>query len=115
MSLGKRVRELRLRRGMSQKELAEASNISQATISRLEAGRVRELKAEAIKRLSSALGVTTDYLLGQTSHLEGEAIVRSDPTARYIFRGYEKLSPEGKKEVLDFVRFLEEKESKNNS
>jgi transcriptional regulator with XRE-family HTH domain len=112
MSLEEKVRRLREKRGMNQKQLAEASNITQATISRIESGQVKELKSEALKRLASALGVTVDYLVDKTSQLTLNDLVQSDPTARYILQGYEKLSATGREQLRNFVRFLEEQEAK---
>jgi len=112
MTLGEKVRRMREKLGMNQKQLAEASGITQATISRIESGQVKELKSEALKRLAKALGITVDYLVDKTDRLTPNDIVRSDPTAQYIFRGYEKLSATGREQLKSFVRFLEEQEEK---
>lgn len=58
-----RIAEARMRKGWSQSELAKAVGSSQQVISRYEAG-TNEPKAEILKRLSKALGVTISYLLG---------------------------------------------------
>ncbi len=102
MFLGERVKQLRAKWGMNQKQLAEASRISQATISRIESGQVKELKSEALKRLAAALRVTVDYLVDKTGRL----------TSTDIFRGYEKLSVEGRDQLKNFVRFLEQREKR---
>jgi len=100
---------------MNQKQVAEASEITQATISRIESGQVKELKSEALKRLASALGVTVDYLIEKSKRLTPDEMIRSDPNAQYIFRGYEKLSATGRKQLKNFVRFLEEQEEKGGT
>ena len=110
MTLGRRIKDRRLKMRMNQKELSAASNLSQATISRIENGRVQQLKSENLKRLAIALGVTVDYLIGRTDRIRPDDVVEADPKAKYLFRGYEKLSAEGKKQVEDFVRFLEKRE-----
>jgi transcriptional regulator with XRE-family HTH domain len=112
MSLGERVKERRSKLRMNQKQLADACGLTQATISRIESGKVNQLKSDAATRLAMVLGVTVDYLVGKTSKLTSDDSVESDPNARIIFRGYEKLSPEGKKQIKDFVRFLEAKEKR---
>ena len=108
--LGEKVKKLRERKGMNQKQLAVASQITQATISRIESGQVKELKSEALKRLANALGVTIDFLVDKTKQLSTNDLINSDKKAKYIFSGYEKLSESGKKQVADFVKFLEDKE-----
>ena len=110
MSLGEKIKELREKRGMNQKQLAEASRITQATISRIEKGKVNQLKSEALKRLADALGSTVDYLVDRTDQLTPEDVLKADETAKHLFRGYEKLSSDGRKQLIDFVQFLEEKE-----
>lgn len=112
MSLGEKVKELRSKKDMNQKKLADASGITQATISRIESGHVQELKSEALKRLAEALGSTVDYLVDKTNKLTPNDIVQSDSTAQYIFRGYEKLSAVQREKLKSFVRFLEEEEKK---
>lgn len=111
MSLGEKVKEKREKRGMNQKQLAEASGISQATISRIESEKVKELKSQALRRLADALGVTVDYLVDKTDKLTPNEIVLSDPTAQEIFRAYEKLSSDRRRQLGDFVRFLEHQQA----
>ena len=110
MSLGEKVTELREKKGMNQKELAEASGITQATISRIEKGKVHQLKSEALKRLAGALGSTVDYLVDKTNTITPTDVLQSDETAKHLFRGYEKLSSDARKQLIDFVNFLEGKE-----
>ena len=107
MFLGRRVKRLREQLGMNQKQLAERSGIAQATISRIEAGQVKELKSEALKRLAKALDVTVDFLVGKTDRLTYDDVVRVDPVAQEILRGYMRLSPHGRQMLKTFVHFLE--------
>ena len=115
MPLGYIVKELREKKDMNQKELSEASDITQATISRLEHGKVKQLKSEALKRLAGALGSTVDYLVDRTNLLTPSDIIESDETAKYLFRGYGKLSSDGRKQLIDFVQFLEAKETEEDT
>lgn len=114
MTLAERVKTRRKQLGMNQMELARASRIAQATISRLEAGEVEQLKSDALKRLAEALRLTVDYLVGKTDKLTSDDLVESDPRAKTIFRGYEKLSESGKEQVEKFVRFLRQQERKGS-
>lgn len=112
MPLGERVRELRAKQGLNQKQLAEKAGITQATISRIESGLVHQLKSEALKRLALALATTVDYLIGKTTKPTPDETLGADKQAQYIFRGYEKLSASGRRQLEDFVRFLETREKK---
>jgi len=66
MTIGERVTRLRMRRNMSQTELARASGVPLSVINMLEAG-IRSgenLRVETARKLANALSVTLDYLCG---------------------------------------------------
>ncbi len=63
MDIGRKIKELRQKRGITQEEFSEALRISVQTISRWE----NELNApdlSMLPQLAVYFGVTTDYLLG---------------------------------------------------
>ena len=66
-SIGERILGLRKELNLSQKELAEKTGITEASLSRYE-NNLREPKAEIITRISEVLGCSTDYLLGRTDN-----------------------------------------------
>lgn len=64
--IAQRLKEARIRKNWSQKELAEKSDVSFEQISRYETGKSRPHKSVIIK-LAKALGVTSEYLEGITT------------------------------------------------
>lgn len=60
---GERLLSQLQKRGMTQKELAERINITEATLSRYVSGD-REPKADVLANIATALHTTSDYLLG---------------------------------------------------
>lgn len=58
-----RLRELRIEKGLSMKQLAKALNTTDAAISNWENG-INEPKVSYLKSIALYFGVTTDYLLG---------------------------------------------------
>lgn len=62
MSYGNNIRRIRIERGLSQEELAQAVGVTGSAISRWESGQ-RQPNIEKLKKLSAALGVTVDELL----------------------------------------------------
>jgi transcriptional regulator with XRE-family HTH domain len=65
-SIGDRILEMRKELNISQKKLADKVGITEASLSRYE-NSLREPKAEIIGRIASALGVSVDYILGNTN------------------------------------------------
>ena len=64
MALGKTLKALRQKQSLNQKALSALSGVSQATISRIETGRVKQLRSSALKNLADALGASVDFLMG---------------------------------------------------
>lgn len=117
MNLGIKVKALREEREMNQKDLAVASKITQATISRIEKGQVKQLKSEALKRLAEALRVTVDYLVG-TMRVQSADFLPEYPMLYLeapgedgiLVKNFHKLPAEVKRVVMDFVLFLVQQE-----
>ncbi|MBI4283549.1 MAG: helix-turn-helix transcriptional regulator [Chloroflexi bacterium] len=111
MSLAIKVRELRQKLGWNQATLAQKSGITQATISRIEAGRVTQPKMRILHRLAGTLGTTIDYLAGDSTQMSFDDLMR-DNQARVVFRGWGKLSAADKEQLARLVRFFEQEASK---
>ncbi|MDA8226171.1 MAG: helix-turn-helix transcriptional regulator [Desulfitobacterium hafniense] len=64
MNLGKKIKELRLQRGLSAKELSETSGVTRSLISELETGKRFSTSVDTIARLAKALHVSPSYFFG---------------------------------------------------
>ena len=104
MSLKGKVKFLRDQLKMTQTELAAASSVTHATISRIESGHIKDLKSEALKRLANALGVSLDYLTESHKSFKREAM--NTPDLQYIVQEFEKLSYKGRTQMKDYINFL---------
>lgn len=60
--MGYKIKEVRLKTGLTQEELAEKSGVSRATISALENGTARSVMSGTLVKLASALGVPVDEI-----------------------------------------------------
>lgn len=69
-ALGRAVRELRVERQMTQRELAHAADTNETWISHIEAGRTNPAWG-TVARLSAALGVRVSELAARAERLEG--------------------------------------------
>ncbi|MFQ5878697.1 MAG: helix-turn-helix domain-containing protein [Dehalococcoidia bacterium] len=82
MELGRKIRELRLRMGISQGHLAASADLSQAYLSQIENDDVRNPSAAVLLRLAGALHADPDDLF----EAAGYPSVR---TLRQSYEGYE--------------------------
>ncbi len=64
---GKVISQLRIDRGLTQKELAEKMKISSTLITDYERGKLR-LHGEIIVKLADVLQISTDEILGRETH-----------------------------------------------
>ena len=71
MCFSKRLKELRLNNGLTQKELAKAIEVGRTTISEYESGKIVP-KQEGLLRIANHFNVSVDYLTG----------VSNDPATR---------------------------------
>ena len=98
-----RLRTARERRGLSQGQLAERAGLQASAVSHFETGG-RKPSFDNLKRFADALNITTDYLLGRTSDMEGSAA-----TADRLHRHYAGLSTEYQDMADEFMRMLAQK------
>jgi len=112
--IGGRVVAERDRLGMTQKDLADATGLPQATISRIERNDIKQPRVEVLRKLAEALHVTADYLINRTQEMSATDTIGADNRAAAIFRDYRDLSEEGKQELSRFVRWLREEQNKKH-
>lgn len=93
---------------MTQKELADILGVTDAAIGMWENAR-REPDVEHIKKMAAIFGVTTDYLIGQADTRDLPQTV-----APYLADGLKELTPEARKEVMDFIEYVKVKYAKKD-
>ncbi len=90
--LGKKIKRMRLSRGLTQEQLAEAVDISQRTLSGIEIGE-NFMTAETLDNIIRALNTTSEELFA-TNHLKEESELKSEiiKDLEYISKDSIKLS-----------------------
>jgi len=97
--LGQRIREERLKLGLTQARLAEDVDISEAYVGQIERGE-RNLALDTLIRLSNRLGASVDYLLKDSVDGSNDDIINQ-------FRQLtENRSMEHKQLVIDVVKTI---------
>ena len=107
--IAQRITKARESMNLTQAELAEKIKVSPAAISQYESGD-KKPSIENLQKLSQALKVSTDYLMGKDSALP------SDINA--LFRGIDKMDGIHKEQILgemkNFYEFLKTKKEKKH-
>ena len=93
-----RLRDWRLKRGLTQDELARKADVPTVSVSHFETGH-RFPNAESLRRLADALGVSADYLLGRVKEPTGEDLQAADPEIAVLFRRFQGMSQEAREQV----------------
>lgn len=108
-----RLKELRMEKGKTQKEMAKDLGTTDVSIGRYEAG-TREPKTDILNALADYFDVTTDYLLGRTDekHPKKERFQGVNTIAAHRLGNIEQLSDEGLEELDDYIELLKLKYKK---
>ena len=122
MNLGKYIKQIRIENNMSQRELAAASGLSNAEISRIEAGKRKEPSPSVLKSIAQALNTPLEDLLSvvgitnlqkplnfsNSNNLTNPSINKNDG---YLFVG--NLSENELNDLKQYLEFIISKRKKN--
>lgn len=103
MTIGDRIKQLRVEKGMSQDELAKTVGYkSRSTVGKIELGKM-DITQSSIVAIAKALGTTPEYLMGweDTPATPAESLESLE-----LAKKIERLSPENKKLVIELIEKL---------
>ncbi|MEQ2129931.1 helix-turn-helix transcriptional regulator [Caldanaerobacter subterraneus KAk] len=126
--LGKRIKELRKKKGITQKELASYLGVSDRAVGYYESGQ-RTPPPDILQKIADFFNVSTDYLLGRTDIYnpadEITEAVSDDPELlefwnelkeredlKLLFKQTKKLSPKDIKQIIRIIKAIEDEEDK---
>ncbi|MBO8161913.1 MAG: helix-turn-helix transcriptional regulator [Thermosipho sp. (in: Bacteria)] len=132
MGFPERLKELRLERGLLQKDIAEYLNITRPTIAHYENG-TRKPDHETLERLASFFNVSIDYLLGRTNIRNEETMqnivdaIKDNPELldfwnqlvqredlQLMFKQTKRLSPESIRKIIEVIKLIEDEEERES-
>ena len=111
MNLSCRLKELRTEKGLTQKEVAKALDISTTCYAGYEQG-YREPDLKTLKNISEFFNVTAGYVLGteddfggfaQSNQPEEKNENKISPDEKQILKAYRALSPRDKELFLSII------------
>lgn len=103
-----KIKELRIEKGLYQKDLAEALNTTITTICDYERGRTQP-SVEGLIKLANVLEVTTDELIGRANNL-GNVVINGERLTTEeaeLVRIYRNLGNDNKEQLVTFGKYLE--------
>lgn len=106
MSLGAKLNELRLRRGESLQQTADAVGVTKTHIWELEKGKSSNPSAELLRKVAGHFKVSVDYLIDptrETPTLDDEAMV--------FFRDLKSLDPRDQETLKQMMEILKGKKA----
>lgn len=107
--IGKRIRELRIKQGMSQEQLAKAvgytSEHSRSTINKVEQGQ-NDIVQSKLKEYAKALGVTVGYLLG-IEDTDGFDIVYEPENLKLEVNALEQIQKKYGKDAVQLLHLFD--------
>jgi len=98
-----KVREARVRAGLSQAALAEAADLSNETVSRIERGAF-DASLASIVSLADALGVTVDFLVGRAER--GKSAEPVSPIVARLTERSNQLTVSAQRALLRIAEML---------
>ncbi len=113
MNIGETITRLRFEKGIYQKELASYLNLSVGTISNYEQG-IHYPDLNTLCKIADFFGVTTDYLLGRTSHRYAPETLNLSLTDTYTVSDMVnttlELSPQNVNSIISYLQYLRNSE-----
>lgn len=102
------IKNRRIDLGLTQAEVARAVGVSEATVSRWEAGEIENMRRDRIFNLARVLQLKPSVLITGEYYDEYEDSEKAekDTLVDYILNGIKQLSPENKTRLLDYLKLL---------
>jgi transcriptional regulator with XRE-family HTH domain len=99
-TFGERIKELRLRRGLTLDQLAQATGSSKSYVWELENKNPPRPSAEKLSAIAVALAVTVDYLMGNDEQ------TLADAEDKAFYRSYSSMPPETRRQIREMAKIL---------
>lgn len=108
--LAERIRELRQKKNLTQKDIADKLIISHQTVGSWERGRT-EPSSDALKELATIFDVSIDYLLGNESSLDTDDIKQARHLRNIATHLDSDITEEEMNEILSFIDFIKQRDA----
>lgn len=107
MSLGARLKELRIKKNKSLQDVADAVKASKAHIWEIERGTSKNPTMELLNKLADYFDVTVAYLVGEDPDEDNAGLVA-------LYRDLTKLDPRDRETIRDIMRSLQKRKTEKS-
>ena len=109
MEIGQKIKNARLKKGMTQQELGDIIGVQKSAIAKYESGRVVNIKRNTLQKIAKVLDIRPSELVFDGSPKEAAGLhvrIISDFELMDTIKIYYSLSEENQKMVRDLIRNL---------
>lgn len=100
------IKEKRIEKGLSIRQLAELANISHTEVKRIEDGLRKQTSPQVLRSIASALGVPYEDLMAAAGYIDESATKSDGGTVASGIKDTEDLSQEEIYQVNQYIAFL---------
>ena len=111
MEIGKKIREARIAKGMTQEELGKIVGLQKSAIAKYENGRVVNIKRSTLQKLAIALDLRGSDLIIENEPIESMELsekILHDKELMSAIEKYYTLTAEKQKLIRDLIRTISE-------
>lgn len=102
MEIGTLIKEKRVEKNMTMKDLADLMDVSEGTISRWESGDIKNIKRKKIIKLSEVLDISIYTIMGWPEPSSKSQLCQEE---QQLLDRYNMLDQEDQKQVIDFIDY----------
>ena len=116
MTIGERIKELRQEKGYTLKQVAESVGVSEATMQRYEAGKIKNISPDMVGKLAVALGTTGSWLLGEHEKdlANKDGVFQISITEKILISIYRSLTEAERDSIREIMLSLNNQHSLSN-
>ena len=113
--LGQYLRAMREAKALSLRQVEGKLGISNAFISQIESGKVKQPSPVKLYKLAELYGVPYDSLMELAGYPSPSALTTEARSASTVFRRFGEITPAEETELLDYLSFLRSRARKGRS
>ena len=103
-SMAKKIKELRLARGLTLEQVATIVGVGKSTVRKWETGMIANMRRDKIAALANALGVTPEYLMGWEEKEISPAKPELSEGEKMMLELFRRIPEDRQSEALELLR-----------